>query len=37
MQERTLLVPAALTGLCGLGYSSYRQYRISKERRAGAG
>jgi uncharacterized membrane protein YoaK (UPF0700 family) len=37
MQERTLLVPAALTGLCGLGYSSYRQYRISKERRAGVG
>ena len=37
MQERTLLVPAALTGLCGLGYSIYRQYRISMERRAGAG
>ncbi|EIL95274.1 YoaK family protein [Rhodanobacter spathiphylli] len=37
MQERTLLVPAALTGLCGLGYSIYRQYRISMERRADAG
>ncbi|WP_350017148.1 YoaK family protein [Rhodanobacter sp. IGA1.0] len=37
MQERTLLVPAALTGLCGLGYSIYRQYRISMERRAGVG
>lgn len=36
MQERTLLVPAALTGLCGLGYSSYRQYRISMDRRTAA-
>ncbi|MEO9079019.1 MAG: YoaK family protein [Rhodanobacter sp.] len=34
LQERTLLVPAALTGLCGLGYSSYRQYRMSLDRRA---
>lgn len=25
MQERTLLIPAVLTGLCGLGYGVYRQ------------
>lgn len=35
MQERTLLVPAALTGLCGLGYVSYRQHRMRMDRRAG--
>lgn len=26
MGERTLLIPAALTGVCGLGYGLYRQY-----------
>lgn len=26
MQEHSLLVPAALTGICGLGYGLYRQY-----------
>lgn len=26
--ERALLVPAALTGLCGMGYGIYRQYRL---------
>ena len=26
MQERSLLVPAALTGVCGLGYGLYRQF-----------
>jgi uncharacterized membrane protein YoaK (UPF0700 family) len=25
LHERTLLVPAALTGLCGLGYTLYRR------------
>lgn len=33
LQERTLLVPAALTGLCGLSYGLYRQYRINIEGR----
>jgi uncharacterized membrane protein YoaK (UPF0700 family) len=28
LQERTLLIPAVLTGLCGLGYSVYRQYKM---------
>jgi uncharacterized membrane protein YoaK (UPF0700 family) len=28
MQERTLLIPAALTGLCGLSYGIYRQYTM---------
>lgn len=27
MQERTLLIPAVLTGLCGLGYALYSQLR----------
>jgi hypothetical protein len=26
MGERTLLIPAILTGTCGLGYGLYRQY-----------
>lgn len=26
MQERTLLIPAALTGMCGVSYSLYSQY-----------
>lgn len=26
MHERSLLIPAALTGICGLGYGLYRQY-----------
>lgn len=32
LQEDTLLVPAALTGFCGLGYISYLQYRIHSDR-----
>ena len=28
MQERTLLIPAVLTGLCGLSYGAYRQYTL---------
>lgn len=35
MRERTLLIPATLTGLCGLGYGIYRQYTLRRE--AGAG
>ena len=27
--ERTLLIPAVLTGLCGVGYGIYRQYTIT--------
>ncbi|MBQ4853787.1 DUF1275 domain-containing protein [Rhodanobacter sp. B2A1Ga4] len=27
--ERTLLIPATLTGLCGVGYGIYRQYTIT--------
>src|SRR5690348_9928256 len=30
MGERALLVPAALTGLCGMGYGIYRQYTLSR-------
>jgi len=30
MGERALLVPAALTGLCGMGYGIYRQYTMSR-------
>jgi uncharacterized membrane protein YoaK (UPF0700 family) len=26
MHERALLIPAVLTGACGLGYGAYRQY-----------
>lgn len=33
--ERALLVPAALTGLCGVGYGIYRQYTMSRDRGAG--
>jgi uncharacterized membrane protein YoaK (UPF0700 family) len=29
LQERTLLIPAALTGLCGVAYSLYCQYTIN--------
>jgi uncharacterized membrane protein YoaK (UPF0700 family) len=29
LQERTLLIPAALTGLCGVTYSLYCQYTIN--------
>jgi len=32
MGERALLVPAALTGLCGMGYGVYRQYTLSRGR-----
>jgi uncharacterized membrane protein YoaK (UPF0700 family) len=34
MGERALLVPAALTGLCGMGYGVYRQYTLSRGDRA---
>jgi uncharacterized membrane protein YoaK (UPF0700 family) len=34
MGERALLVPAALTGLCGMGYGIYRQYTLSRGDRA---
>lgn len=30
LQERTLLIPAALTGFCGVSYSLYRQYVTGK-------
>ena len=30
MQQHSLLIPAALTGICGLGYGLYRQYTLSK-------
>jgi hypothetical protein len=30
MQEHSLLIPAALTGACGLGYGLYRQYALSR-------
>jgi uncharacterized membrane protein YoaK (UPF0700 family) len=30
MQEHALVIPAALTGACGLGYGIYRQYWLSK-------
>jgi len=33
MQERTLLIPAVLTGLCGLSYSIYRQYTMGSTAR----
>ncbi len=36
MQERTLLIPAVLTGLCGLGYGIYRHSAIRREARTGA-
>lgn len=28
LRERSLLIPAVLTGACGLGYGLYRQYRL---------
>ncbi|MGP1666785.1 MAG: DUF1275 domain-containing protein, partial [Rhodanobacter sp.] len=31
MREHTLLIPAALTGLCGLSYSMYCQYSAKDE------
>ena len=33
MQERTLLIPAVLTGLCGLSYGIYRQYTMGSTAR----
>jgi uncharacterized membrane protein YoaK (UPF0700 family) len=30
LQERTLLIPAVLTGLSGAGYTLYRQYRLKR-------
>jgi uncharacterized membrane protein YoaK (UPF0700 family) len=30
MQEHALLVPAVLTGACGLGYGCYRQYSLTR-------
>jgi uncharacterized membrane protein YoaK (UPF0700 family) len=30
MQEHALVVPALLTGVCGLGYGLYRQYGLSR-------
>ncbi|MFZ0871474.1 MAG: YoaK family protein [Rhodanobacter sp.] len=33
MQERTLLIPAVLTGLCGLSYGIYRQYTMGSAAR----
>jgi hypothetical protein len=35
MQEHALLIPAVLTGACGLGYGVYRQYWLSKGIRNG--
>ena len=37
MQERTLLVPAVLTGLCGVTYGVYRQYTIKYRIRSSTG
>lgn len=34
LQERTLLIPAALTGLCGVAYSLYCQYAINTATRS---
>ena len=36
MRECTLLIPATLTGLCGLGYGIYRQSIMRREARIGA-
>ena len=30
LQQRSLLIPATLTGVCGLGYGLYRQYTLSR-------
>lgn len=32
MQQHALLIPALLTGACGLGYGAYRQYSLAGER-----
>ncbi|HEY0196937.1 MAG TPA: YoaK family protein [Rhodanobacter sp.] len=37
LQERTLLIPAMLTGLCGVGYGLYCQYARKTEGNIGAG
>ncbi|GAB2545317.1 YoaK family protein [Rhodanobacter koreensis] len=36
LQERTLLIPAALTGLCGITYGLYSQYTINTKTDAAA-
>lgn len=36
MRERSLLIPATLTGLCGLSYGIYRQYTRRREACTGA-
>jgi hypothetical protein len=36
LQERALLIPAVLTGVCGLGYGVYRQYWLTREGRDGS-
>ncbi len=37
LQERSLLVPATLTGICGLGYAIYRHYHEAAPNGAGSG
>lgn len=37
MQERTLLIPAVLTGLCGMTYGVYRQYTTKYRIGSGTG
>jgi uncharacterized membrane protein YoaK (UPF0700 family) len=36
MREHALLIPAVLTGVCGLGYGVYRQYWLTREVRHGS-
>ncbi|HEV2271156.1 MAG TPA: YoaK family protein [Steroidobacteraceae bacterium] len=36
MHEHALLVPAVLTGACGLSYGIYRQYRLTRKTRTGS-
>jgi uncharacterized membrane protein YoaK (UPF0700 family) len=36
MQEHALLIPAVLTGACGLGYGLYRQYWVARGIREGS-
>jgi hypothetical protein len=31
MQQRRLLIPAVLTGVCGLGYGIYRQSTMRRD------
>lgn len=31
LHQQALLVPAALTGICGLGYGVFRQYRLTRD------